>query len=331
MAVVNEQEPLVSVVISTYNRQAYLKEAISSVVGQTYRNIEVIIADDCSTESPKALVDAFQDSRLHLRINEANIGMGPNLTSAFKLAKGKYVASINDDDVWQKDFLEKLVPLLENNPEVVVAFCDYYVINSDSIVDEKLTEEHTKREKRAGLAAGIYQPYYKLALVDRAIFSSLANVIRKDAVDWDKLANDSGASVFYDLYMTYLACRSGKAAYYCPEKLAFYRVHEQSENVISGSKNVQAKIRKGKAGIFCSKTFSEDPVLQEFKPHFERELAHANTTLAIGLLRAGQVAEARPYLLDAITAQKFNLRTLAALTLSYTPQTIARPFLGVAK
>ena len=107
MAVVNEQEPLVSVVISTYNRQAYLKEAISSVVGQTYRNIEVIIADDCSTESPKALVDAFQDSRLNLRINEENIGMGPNLNSAFKLAKGKYVASINDDDVWQKDFLEK--------------------------------------------------------------------------------------------------------------------------------------------------------------------------------------------------------------------------------
>ncbi len=53
MAVVNEQEPLVSVVISTYNRQAYLKEAISSVVGQTYRNIEVIIADDCSTESQR--------------------------------------------------------------------------------------------------------------------------------------------------------------------------------------------------------------------------------------------------------------------------------------
>ena len=332
MALGNDREALVSVVISTYNRQAYLKEAISSVVQQTYKNIEVIIADDCSKESPKAIVDGFQDSRLQLRINEKNMGMGPNLTSAFKLAKGKYVASINDDDVWQKDFLEKLVPLLENNPEVVVAFCDYYVINSDSSVNEKLTGEHSQREKREGLAAGIYQPYYKIALVDKAIFSSLANVIRRDAVDWDKLANaGEDAGVFYDWYMTYLACSSGKAAYYCPEKLAFYRVHEQSENVISGSKNVQAKIRKGKAAIFCCQTFSEDPRLQEFKPFFQQELAHANTTLAIGLLRAGQITDARPYLLKAIAMQKFNLRTLVALTLSYTPQPIAKQFLGVAK
>ena len=332
MAVVNEQEPLVSVVITTYNRQAYLKEAISSVVGQTYKNIEVIISDNCSTESPKELVDAFQDSRLHLRINEKNIGIGANFTSAFKLAKGKYVASINDDDVWQKDFLEKLVPLLENNPEVVVAFCDYHITNSDSTINEKLTEEQTKRETRAELKAGIYQPYYKLALVDKAIFSALANVIRKDAVDWDKLASDGAdASVYCDLYMTYLACRSGKAAYYCPEKLAFHRVHEQAETMISGSKNAQAKIRKGEAGIFCYKIFIEDPLLQEIKPYFEQELAHANTTVAIGLLRVGQVAEARPYLLNAIAAQKFNLRTLAALTLSYTPQTITRQFLGIAK
>ncbi len=332
MVLFEDSEPLVSIVITTYNRQAYLKEAISSVVNQTYKNIEVIIADNGSIESPKALVDAFEDSRLHLRINEKNIGIGPNFTSAFKLAKGKYVASINDDDVWQKDFLEKLVPPLENNPEVVVAFCDYYVINGDSTVNEKLTEELTKRENRAELKAGTYQPYCKLALVDKAIFSALANVIRRDAVDWDKLANDGeDSSVYCDLYMTYLACRSGKAAYYCPEKLAFYRVHAQAETMISGNKNVQAKIRKGKAAIFCSKTFIEDPVLQEFKPHFERELAHANTTLAIGLLRAGQVAEARPYLLDAIAKQKFNLRTLAALTLSYTPQPIARQFLGIAK
>ncbi|MBW4664431.1 MAG: glycosyltransferase [Chroococcus sp. CMT-3BRIN-NPC107] len=332
MSFVDSLEPLVSVVISSYNRHDYLKEAIASVVQQTYKNIEVIIADDCSTESPKALVDAFQDSRLHLRINQKNVGMGPNLTSAFKLAKGKYVASINDDDVWQEDFLEKLVPLLENNPEVVVAFCDYYIINSDSTINEQLTEEQTKRENRAQLAAGIYQPYRKLALIDRAVFSSLANVIRRDAVNWDKLASDGAdAGVFYDFYMTYLACRSGKAACYCPEKLAFYRVHEQSETMISGNKNAQAKIRKGKAAIFCYKTFSEDPLLEEFKPYFEQQLAHDNTTLAIGLLRVGQVDKAKLYLRTAIAKQKFNLRTLVALTLSYIPQPVARYFLGGVK
>ena len=328
MALDDDCEPLVSVVIPTYNRQAYLKEAIFSVIQQTYKNIEIIVSDDFSSENPQALIDSFNDPRLQLRRNETNLGVGLNTTYAFDSSKGKYVASLNDDDRWQKNFLEQLIPHLEANPEVVLVFCDYYVINGDGEIDQKKTREHTQREKRDNLAGGIYKPFHKLGLIDKAVFSASAAVIRKNSVQWNKLYE---AGVFWDYYMTYLVCRSGQGAYYHPEKLAFYRVHEQSENVISGSKNVQAKIRKGKAGIFCAKTFSEDPLLQEFKPHFERELAHANTTLAIGLLRAGQVAEARPYLLNAIAMQKFNLRTLVALTLSYTPQPIARQFLGVAK
>ncbi len=321
-------EELVTIIIPTYNRPAYLKAAISSVVQQTYQNIEIIVSDDFSSENPQKIVDDFKDPRLRLRRNETNLGVGLNVTYAFKEAKGKYVASLNDDDVWQKDFLKKLIPYLEANPDVVLAFCDYYVIDGDGEVNQKTTGEHTQREKRQDLKAGIYQPFYSLALIDKAVFSASAAVIRSSSVQWDKLYE---AGVFWDYYMTYLVCRSGQGAYYHPEKLAFYRVHEQSENVISGNKNVQAKIRKGKAAIFCCQTFIEDPLLQEFKPYFEQELAHANTTLAIGLLKAGQVVEARTYLRNAIARQKFSLRTLAALTLSYTPQPIVRQLLGVAK
>ncbi len=321
-------EELVSIIIPTYNRPAYLEEAIFSVLQQTYQNIEIIVSDDFSSENPQTIVDSFNDPRLRLRRNQTNLGVGLNVTYAFKEAKGKYVASLNDDDIWQKDFLEKLVPHLEANPDVVLAFCDYYVIYADGKINQKLTEEHTQREKRQDLKAGIHEPFYSLGLIDKAVFSASAAVIRSSSVQWDKLYE---AGVFWDYYMTYLVCRSGQGAYYHPEKLAFYRVHEQSENVISGNKNVQAKIRKGKAAIFCCQTFIEDPLLQEFKPYFEQELAHANTTLAIGLLKAGQVVEARTYLRNAIARQKFSLRTLAALTLSYTPQPIVRQLLGVAK
>jgi glycosyltransferase involved in cell wall biosynthesis len=321
-------EELVSIIIPTYNRPAYLKAAISSVLQQTYQNIEVIVSDDFSNDNPQTIIDDFNDPRLRLRRNETNLGVGLNVTAAFKEAKGKYVAALNDDDRWQKDFLEKLVPHLESNPDVVLAFCDYYIIDVNGEVNQKLTEEQTRREKRQGLAAGIYQPFYRLGLIDKSVFSASAAVIRKSSVEWDKLYE---AGVFWDYYMTYLSCRSGQGAYYHPEKLAFYRIHPQSENMISGNKNAQAKIRKGKAAIFCCQTFIADPNLQEFKSHFERELAHDTTTLAIGLLRAGQVAESRPYLRKAIAKQKFNLRTLVALTLSYTPRPIARQFLGVPK
>lgn len=321
-------EELVSIIIPTYNRPAYLKKAIFSVLQQTYQNIEVIVSDDFSSDNPQPIIDEFKDPRLRLRRNETNLGVGLNVSHAFKEAKGKYVASLNDDDIWQEDFLEKLVPHLEANEEVVLTFCDYYIIDADGKVNPQLTEKQTQREKRQGLTAGIYHPFYRQALIDKAVFSASAAVIRRNSVQWDKLYE---AGVFWDYYMTYLSCRSGKAAYYHPERLAFYRVHEQSENMISGSKNAVAKVRKGRAAIFCFKTFIDDPQLEEFKAYFERELAHDTTTLAIGLLRVGQVAEARPYLKEAIAKQKFNLRTLVALTLSYIPRPIARQFLGVAK
>ncbi|WP_009632479.1 glycosyltransferase family 2 protein [Synechocystis sp. PCC 7509] len=328
MSLTETSVELVSIIIPTYNRPEYLEKAIFSVLQQTYQNIEVIVSDDCSSENPQSLVDAFNDPRVWLRRNDTNVGVGLNATYAFKEAKGKYVASLNDDDIWQKDFLEKLVPHLEANPEVVLAFCDFYVIDAEGNVNQKLTDDQTRRERRQDLKAGIYKPFYKLGLIDKAVFCASAAVVRRDSVAWEKLYE---AGVFWDYYIVYLSCRGGEGAYYHPEKLAFYRVHEQSENMISGSKNAQAKVRKGRAAIFCFQTFIEDPNLQEFRTYFEKELAHDRTTLAIGLLKVGQVAEARPYLKTAIAAQKFNLRTLVALTLSYIPRPIARQFLGVEK
>lgn len=320
------QQSLVSVIIPTYNRQSYLKEAIASAVRQTYHNIEIIVSDDCSSESPDALVESFQDPRIRFRRNATNLGIGLNVTNAFKEARGKYVASLNDDDIWNEDFLEKLVPHLDANPNLALAFCDYYVIDSNSKIDELATEKRTGREKRDHLKEGIYQPFYDIGLVDQAVFSASAAVIRKDVVEWDKLFE---AGVFWDLYTIYLACRNGHGAYYCPERLSRYREHAQSENMISGSRNVQAKIRKGKAAVFCYERFMEDDKLQKYRHYFKQELAHANTTLGIGLLRTEQVAQARPYLLRALSQQKFNLRTIAALTLSFIPQPLARPFLFI--
>ena len=132
------QSPLISVIIPTYNRPHYLKQAIASVVQQTYTNIEIIVSDDCSPEHPQSIIDAFQDARIRLRRNPTNLGIGLNATYAFKEAQGKYVASLNDDDVWQPNFLEKLVPPLEADPELALAFCDYSIIDAEGVVDLSL-------------------------------------------------------------------------------------------------------------------------------------------------------------------------------------------------
>ncbi len=314
------QESLVSVIIPTYNRSSYLKEAISSAVQQTYENIEIIISDDCSSESPQPITDAFQDPRIRFRRNPTNLGIGLNVTKAFKEARGKYVASLNDDDLWNEDFLNRLVRHLDTNPDLALAFCDHYIVDSNGTIDYPATDENTRRWKRDQIKEGIYQPFCGIGLVHQAVFSASAAVIRKDAVEWNDLHE---AGVFWDYYLTYLACCSGHGAYYCPERLTRYRVHTQSETAISGNRDVQAKIRKAKASIFCYGRFMEDERLQEFRPYFKQQWTHANTTMGIGLLRAKQVAEARPYLLHALSQEKLNLRTIAALVLTFLPQPLA--------
>ncbi|MGI8501904.1 MAG: glycosyltransferase family 2 protein [Hassallia sp.] len=322
---IDSPNSLVSVIIPTYNRPKYLKQAIESAVKQTYKNIEIIVSDDCSPESPQKIVDSFNDPRIRLQRNAKNLGISRNVIAAYKQARGKYVASLNDDDMWNEDFLEKLVPQLEANPNLVLAFSDHYIINPDSKIDDTATEKSTQYWKRDELKEGVYQPFYEIGLVQQAIPCAVATVIRKDAIEWNDFVPEMGP--FWDLYLTYLACRTGGGAYYSPERLTRYRVHTGSVTASSGHKNAYDKIRASKAGIFCNRQFMEDERLQDLKSYFREKWLHAHTTLAIGLLRSEQVAEARPLLLQALRQQKFNLRTIVALALSFTPQPLARRLL----
>ncbi|PMB01680.1 glycosyl transferase [Fischerella thermalis CCMEE 5198] len=317
------QTPLVSIITPTYNRPDYLKQALKSAISQTYQNIEIIVSDNCSPENPQAIVESFNDPRIRFSRNETNLGMLPNTIKAFKMARGKYVAALLDDDLWEEDFLAKLVPPLEANPNLVLAFCDHYVINADGTIDYELTEHCSQLFKRAGLSEGIYQPFYKLGLVDQAVASAMAAVIRKDVIDWDSIPPEVGGS--WDVYLTYLCCRTGMGAYYYPQKLTRYRRHDQTETMQSGRLNYQAKIRKSQADMFCLEIFMQDENLQEFKTYFQQQWVKVSTSLGIGLIRSEQTKQARPYLWRSLR-QQLNLRTIAALVLSFTPPKIAAKF-----
>lgn len=291
------QQPLVSVIIPTYNRPEYLNQAIASAVKQTYQNIEIIVSDNCSPENPQALVASFGDSRIRFWRHQQNVGMIANQQHGFKMARGKYVASLHDDDIWNEDFLAKLVPPLEANSELILAFSDQYIIDANSIINNTGTEENTRAYKRDKLTKGIHQPFYKIGLVDKSIPTAASCVIRNNIIDWDSMPSEVGG--MWDLYLTYLCCISGYGAYYYPERLTRYRAHEQTDTMLSGSRDMQAKIRKAKSEMFCYQVFMEDARLQQFKTYFQQKWLEANTTLGIGLLRSEQIAAARPYFWQA--------------------------------
>jgi glycosyltransferase involved in cell wall biosynthesis len=102
--------PLVTIAIPTYNRaDSYLPQALKCAFDQTYPNLEIIVADNCSTDSTKALVAGTADPRLWYFRHEVNIGSTNNFNFCLEQAKGEYVLFLHDDDRIDRDFVESCI------------------------------------------------------------------------------------------------------------------------------------------------------------------------------------------------------------------------------
>lgn len=319
----NDEKPLVSVIMPTYDRPQYLQEAIASAVNQTYQNIEIIVSDNCSPESPWSIIESFQDSRIKFFRNDQNLGMFANTMGAFKRATGQYVASLLDDDAWEPQYLERLVPALEKHKDVAIAFCDHYVMDEHSKIDSVKTEACSQTYGRVGLKEGIYQPFWELAIVTQSVSPAIAAVMRRDVIDWETIPAEVGA--LWDVYLAYLCSAQGYGAYYVPERLTRYREHSQTETMQSGRQNVQSKLTKAKAKIFCYQTFMGDSRLADVHPYCQRQLAHHLTTLGVALMRMNQTKDARPHFWRSLQISP-SLRAMAAWVLSFFPNQIAHRF-----
>jgi glycosyltransferase involved in cell wall biosynthesis len=112
-------KPIISVIITAYNREKYISEAIESVLKSTFQNFEIIIVDDCSKDNTVAIARSFadKDSRIRVYINEKNLGDYPNRNKAARFAKGKYIKYLDSDDTMRFDCLDIMVKGMESNPE----------------------------------------------------------------------------------------------------------------------------------------------------------------------------------------------------------------------
>ena len=117
-----KETPLISVGIPVYNGENYLKEAIESVLAQTYRNWELIISDNGSTDSTQKICEQFvkQDSRIKYSRFSKNQGAARNYNRVFELAGGKYFKWLPHDDMISTNNLTESVQVLENNSDVVL-------------------------------------------------------------------------------------------------------------------------------------------------------------------------------------------------------------------
>lgn len=108
-------EDLVSIITPTYNCGKFINETIKSVLNQTYKNWEMIIVDDCSTDDTEKVVLKFDDERVKYHKLKINSGAAVARTTAMQLAKGSYMAFLDSDDIWTEDKLEKQLNFMKKN------------------------------------------------------------------------------------------------------------------------------------------------------------------------------------------------------------------------
>ena len=112
-------EPLISVVIPTFNYGTYIAACLDSVIAQTYKKLEIIVVDDGSTDDTASIVAAYPDVRY---VYQENAGVSAARNKGLALAKGEYVAFIDADDYWAVDKLSKQIDFMEKNREYGIVF-----------------------------------------------------------------------------------------------------------------------------------------------------------------------------------------------------------------
>lgn len=115
-------QPLVSVIITTYNRAHLVCRAIDSVLAQTYKNIEIIVVDDCSIDATSHLISNYGNSVKYLR-NIYNMGVSASRNLGIKTSNGDFVCFLDDDDELFPDKIEKQIELFRKNSAIGVVYC----------------------------------------------------------------------------------------------------------------------------------------------------------------------------------------------------------------
>lgn len=145
------ENELVSIVMVNYNQEKFLKKAIDSVLIQTYKNWELIIVDDGSTDRSVDIIKEYEDDRIKPIFLQENSHICIATNTGFAAVNGKYIARLDSDDIWEKEKLEKQMDFLQQNPDAKVCFTQIELIdeNGENINDREpeLLSLYNSRQK----------------------------------------------------------------------------------------------------------------------------------------------------------------------------------------
>lgn len=208
-----QTKPLVSVLMTTYNREKYLAQAIESVLASTYENFELLVVDDQSKDKSLEIAREYaaKDARVKSILNEKNLGDYPNRNKAAQLAKGKYLKYVDADDAIYPRGLEVLVEGMEKFPEAGFGL-------------SSLPQDSERMYPFLLQPADAYKRHY----FEKQLFhkAPLSAIIRKDA--FEAVGGFSGRRFLGDFEMWHVLAAKYPVVL-MQQGVVWYRVHEEQE------------------------------------------------------------------------------------------------------
>lgn len=224
-------EPKVSVILSSYNHGKYIAEAIRSVLNQTYRDFELLIFDDGSSDNSREVIRSFHDERIRLFLNEENRGANVCARETISAARGQYIAIHHSDDVWEAEKLEKQVAFLDGHSSefgVVFSYASIIDENGDAFQEDEHFYARVFMQENRSRQAWLHHLFY-----EGNCLCHPSAMLRREC--YEKLgAYDDRYFQLPDFEFWIRVCLNFEI-YILPEKLVRFRVRQNEANV-SGSR-----------------------------------------------------------------------------------------------
>ncbi|WP_316636194.1 glycosyltransferase family 2 protein [uncultured Flavobacterium sp.] len=224
--------PLISIIIPTYNRSYCLHATIKAAINQTYKNTEIIIVDDGSTDNTKNVVSAFGNKIVY--IQKAHTGQADTRNVGLQYAKGEIIAPLDSDDIWHDQYLEKSIGyMLEHKLDLFFSNWEYNILNKyQANVFPYFSD--IKDIPNKGCYIFGYAQFRKLLLID-SIAPSSGLVIKKSAIPfgWNVQVNIGDDWVLQlEMIFKNLNCQVGFT------KEVFWKKNRDTTNISDGRKGI---------------------------------------------------------------------------------------------
>ena len=286
-------EPLVSVIMPSYNAEKYIAESIRSVLDQTYRNVELIIVDDGSTDRTAEIARSFseRDARVKYFL-QPNQKVASAKNTGIREARGEFLAFIGSDDLWLREKLEQqVVKIAETGVDVL--FSEGFLFRDNDTADETRTFS-TLKGKFSG------EEMFEMLLFDNRV-PDLSVLMRRDAAHRAGLFDESPAFYYgcedYDFW--FRMAKAGATFYGMQERLVRYRVHTHS---MSGN-----KVEMMRATIATIKKYMDGPKAQTVALNKRFRVLYRALTAA--LLEENRVDEAKESFRELCKWDRFGFVT----------------------